>query len=168
MILWYHSLHRGECRWPILTHKQLLISHFSVLCFLSVLEGIKNKYLTYVRIGANDINIIFHTHKSTLISLSPPSLCSHILCFVSWKCTRQVFCTLFFRSKALCLWVTQNRMTIYQMIAFLPKVAQKWNLEEDRSVRFLWELSLIQMYLIYGWWLNPQRCMPLSVGYESI
>lgn len=57
----------------------LLISIFSVACFLSMLVGIKNKYLTYVRNGARDIiNMIFHNHKSTLLSLPPPiSVLSH-------------------------------------------------------------------------------------------
>ena len=97
----------------------------------------------YVRKGASDItNIIFHSHKSTLISLPPLPLYSHRVCFISWKCARPVFWILFSGTRVLCLWVTLNRMPLYQMLLFQHEVAQKWNLEEDRSVRLQWKWPL--------------------------
>lgn len=82
----------------------LLSSIVSVAWVLSVLGGIKNKYLTYARKGVSEIiNMIFHNHKSMLINLPPPPLSSHVVCFISWKCARPVFWILFSESWLLCL-----------------------------------------------------------------
>lgn len=144
----------------------LLIKIFSVACFLSVSADIKNKYLTYVRKGIGGIiNMIFHNHNSTLISLPPPSLCSHIVHFIGWKYARP-FWILLSGSWVFCLWVTRNRMLLNKMLAFQPEVVPKWDLEEDRSVILLWKWSLHLMQVSNLCLLNAQKfSLPPSMGY---